>query len=317
MLFPLDTKILLIAVLIDLVVGDPKWLIHPTQLMGTLISFLEGKLYKRESSPSSKVFAGALLVTIVIGLTFLVGYIIVWICNLFSSTVQIIISSWILATTIAIKGLVKAGLEINNSLKRKDLISARTLVSFIVGRDTDHLSEKEIVRATVETIAENSSDGIIAPLFYAFIGGIPLALVYKSINTMDSMLGYKNEKYNYFGRVAAKLDDIANYIPARLTALLLLVAGLILRLNWRKGIYHLKSDAKKHSSPNSGWPEATVAGLLGIALGGTNYYQGVPSHQGVLGESINELSPQHIKETIKITVGATFLCLLVGLYILH
>jgi adenosylcobinamide-phosphate synthase len=275
LLFPLDTKILLIAVLIDLVVGDPKWLIHPTQLMGTLISFLEGKLYKRESSPSSKVFAGALLVTIVIGLTFLVGYIIVWICNLFSSTVQIIISSWILATTIAIKGLVKAGLEINNSLKRKDLISARTLVSFIVGRDTDHLSEKEIVRATVETIAENSSDGIIAPLFYAFIGGIPLALVYKSINTMDSMLGYKNEKYNYFGRVAAKLDDIANYIPARLTALLLLVAGLILRLNWRKGIYHLKSDAKKHSSPNSGWPEATVAGLLGIALGGTNYYQGL------------------------------------------
>jgi adenosylcobinamide-phosphate synthase len=184
---------------------------------------------------------------------------------------------------------------------------ARYKVGWIVGRDTASLTTAEVTRATVETVAENIVDGIISPLFYAVIGGVPLACLYRAVNTMDSMVGYKNEKYRDFGMAAARVDDVFNYIPARITGLLIVLSAALLRHNADGALQTIRRDASKHPSPNSGFSEAGVAGALGVRLGGLNYYGGVASLRAYMGEEKKELNPIHIEQTIHIMYLVTTL----------
>jgi adenosylcobinamide-phosphate synthase len=192
---------------------------------------------------------------------------------------------------------------VGRALETGSLDDARLAVARIVGRDTAQLSEAEVVRATVETVAESTSDGIVAPLFFLVLGGAPLALAYKAISTLDSMVGHLDEQYRYFGWASARLDDVANWIPARLTALVIVVSASVVFRNGerRKRAWHvLWRDGKKHPSPNGGRPEAAMAGALGVQLGGTNFYEGVPSARPVLGESVRSLSPPCIDEALRV-----------------
>jgi adenosylcobinamide-phosphate synthase len=205
-----------------------------------------------------------------------------------------------LATSLAIKGLRDAALDVARPLARGDLATARARLAMIVGRDTQTLDEGEITRATVETVAENTVDGITAPLFWAFIGGAPLALAYKAVNTLDSMVGYLSPQYADFGYASAKLDDLANWIPARLTAWCLwLTAWFVPGARPHGALAATCRDAPRHPSPNAGWPEAMMAHLLGVQLGGTNYYQGRVSHRATLGQPREALAVAHVFRAIR------------------
>ena len=188
---------------------------------------------------------------------------------------------------------------------------ARERVGWIVGRDTQNLNEAEVTRAAVETVSENTVDGVISPLFYFAIGGLPLAIFYRAANTMDSMIAYKNEKYFFFGQIAARLDDILNYVPARITAILFICAAFILRLDYKNAFAMMKRDAKKHPSPNGGYAEATVAGALNVRLGGTNYYFGEPHFRAYMGEPNESLEAEHILGAIRLMYTATILFLII------
>ena len=301
------------AFVIDILIGDPRSKYHPVVLMGNLISLLEKFLYDASNSNKIKLFKGALLVLIVISVNYFIGLAITY----YTSSIphSELIEALVLSFMISPRSLAEAGKELYNFLINSDIAQARYKVGWIVGRDTDKLDEGEIVRATVETIAENTVDGIISPLFFFVIGGLPLAIVYRAANTMDSMLGYKNEKYLYFGRAAARLDDVLNYIPARLTALLFIVSAIILGLDYKNSIAMMKRDADKHPSPNGGYAEATVAGALNIRLGGFNSYFGKMSFREYMGEPLEVLAPRHIMLTIKMMYTATILFLTFGLLI--
>ena len=226
--------------------------------------------------------------------------------------IDILIEALILSFMISPRSLAEAGQELHHLLIIGDIEEARRKVGWIVGRDTDKLDEPEIVRATVETVAENTVDGIVSPLFFFMIGGLPLAIAYRAANTMDSMIGYKNDKYIYFGRTAARLDDVMNYIPARLTALLFIASATMLRLDYKNAITMMKRDANKHPSPNGGYAEATVAGALHIRLGGYNSYFGKMSFREYMGDPVEVLAPQHIMLTIKMMYTATILFLIIN-----
>ena len=303
----------IVAFLMDMLIGDPRTRFHPVVLIGNLISLLEKFLYIESDSDNKKLVKGGVLVFAVIFLTYAIGIGIVKLTTLSPLNnfpmVQIFIEALVLSFMISPRSLAEAGRELYNLLNIGDIDHARYKVGWIVGRDTDKLDESEIVRATVETIAENTVDGIISPLFFFVIGGLPLAIAYRAANTMDSMIGYKNDKYLYFGRVAARLDDMLNYIPARLTALLFIVAAIILKLDYKDAIKIMKRDADKHPSPNGGYAEATVAGALNIRLGGFNSYFGKVSFREYMGDPLEILKPQHILLTIRMMYTSTVLFL--------
>ena len=306
-----------VAFLIDALLGDPRSKFHPVVLIGNLISALEKILRHDTDSPNQKIFKGGLLVGVVVSASFFVGLSIeIFTENIPSLAAQIFIQELVLSFMISPRTLGDAAREIYFLLERENLPRAREKVGWIVGRDTKNLNEAEIARATVETVAENTVDGIISPLFFFAVGGLPLAVAYRAINTMDSMLGYKNEKYFYFGRVAARLDDVANFIPARLTAILFICAAIILRLDYKNAFDMMKRDAAKHPSPNGGWAEATVAGALNIRLGGVNYYFGEPHFRAYMGDPNEILEAVHILGAIRMMYTATvlflsFACLIV------
>ncbi len=302
--------IAVVAFLIDALIGDPRSKFHPVVLIGNLISTLEKFLRHDLDSPIKKILKGGLLVCIVVISSLLVGALIEFFTkDIPSYAAQIFIQALVLSFMISPRTLGDAAREIYFLLERENLILARERVGWIVGRDTQNLNEAEITRATIETVAENTVDGIISPLFYFAVGGLPLAVAYRAINTMDSMLGYKNEKYLYFGRVAARLDDIANFIPARLTGMLFICAAMILKLDYKNAFKMMKRDASKHPSPNGGWAEATVAGALNIRLGGVNYYFGEPHFRAYMGEPHENLEAVHILGAIRMMYTATILFL--------
>ena len=301
-----------VAFLIDAMIGDPRSRFHPVVLIGNLISLLERFLRRDTDSPLKQVIKGGALVYAVIISVTLIGLVIeissFAIPNL---AAQIFIQALVLSFMISPRSLAEAGRDIYLLLETDHLDYARKKVGWIVGRDTENLNEAEITRATVETVSENTVDGIISPLFYYVIGGLPLAIFYRAVNTMDSMLGYTNEKYFFFGRIAARLDDIANYIPARLTGILFICAAFLLRLDYKNAFAMMKRDAKKHPSPNGGWAEAPVAGALNIRLGGTNYYFGEPHFRAYMGEPNESLEAAHILGAIRLMYTATILFLVV------
>ncbi|MEM5767642.1 MAG: adenosylcobinamide-phosphate synthase CbiB [Bacillota bacterium] len=309
--------ILLAALLCDLLVGDPPVSWHPVRLIGRYIACGERRLFKPQRSPAGQRWSGAILVLAVVitcyGLTsllLLAAYRIHPLAGAFAAAL-------LLASTIAPRSLAGAGLEIYRLLMNGNILRAREKLAWIVGRDTERLEKGEIVRGTVETVAENMVDGVISPLFYALLGGVPLAMAYRAVNTLDSMLGYKNEKYLFFGWAAARLDDAANFVPARLTGALLVMAAVLLKLDVRGALLAMWRDAPGHPSPNSGIPEAGVAGALGIRLGGINYYRGVPSFRAYMGRPAHTLDPWQIKKTVTLMYVTAGLFTLVALIFLQ
>ncbi|MCR5834144.1 MAG: adenosylcobinamide-phosphate synthase CbiB [Selenomonadaceae bacterium] len=304
------------AFLFDALIGDPRSKFHPVVLIGNLISLLEKFLRRDDDNPSVKIIKGGILVFVVVISMLFIGVGINFLTlKIPSITAQIFLQAIILSFMISPRSLSEAGREIYNLLESNDLIHAREKVGWIVGRDTKNLNESEVTRATVETVAENTVDGIISPLFYFALGGLPLAIAYRAVNTMDSMLGYKNEKYIHFGRVAARMDDIANFIPARLTGLLFIMSAFILKFDYRNAFNMMCRDARKHPSPNGGWAEATVAGALNIRLGGINYYFGEPHFREYMGDPNENLKAAHIMGTIKMMYTATTLFLICAVLI--
>lgn len=301
-----------LSLLIDCIVGDPRSKYHPVVLIGKLIGSLEKILLVSAHQPTKKILLGGVLAAAVLVLVYGVTFYLAWCAAAFGTVPSIAVNAALVSFTISPRSLAAAGREIRDYLMNGNLQQARHKVGWIVGRDTDQLETPEITRATIETIAENIVDGIISPLFYFFIGGAPLAFLYRAVNTLDSMIAYKNEKYLYFGRVAAYIDDIFNYIPARITAGLIILAAVILRLNYAHAYKMMKRDAPKHPSPNGGYSEATVAGALDIQLGGLNYYFGLPSFRALLGDKSNILAPVHISKTIAIMYTVTILFLLLA-----
>lgn len=302
--------IAVVAFLIDALLGDPRSKFHPVVMMGNLISLLEKILRRELDSPLLQIFKGGLLVAVIVVVAYVVGFAVELLSHAMPAlAAQVFIQALVLSFMISPRTLADAAREIYWLLESENLPRAREKVGWIVGRDTANLNEAEVSRATVETVAENTVDGVISPLFYFAVGGLPLAVVYRAINTMDSMLGYKNEKYFYFGRVAARLDDVANFIPARLTGLLFVCAAIVLHLDWRNAFNMMRRDASKHPSPNGGWAEATVAGALNIRLGGTNYYFGEPHFRAYMGEPNEILEAAHILGAIRLMYTATILFL--------
>jgi len=300
-----------VAILIDLLVGDPRWLPHPVVIIGRIISSYE-RLWNRGTARQRQL-SGAFLTVMVVGGVWLVSWLFLLVLARLHPGLALIAELWLLSTALAMKGLGDAARAVAAPLSKGDLPAARQALAMIVGRDTQRLEEADITRGAVETVAENTVDGITAPLFFALIGGAPLALAYKAVNTLDSMVGYRNERFNDFGYASAKLDDVANWLPARLTALCLWLAGsgLIGRgvtvSRWRGALAATCREAPRHPSPNAGWPEAMVANLLGVQLGGTNFYQGVASHRATLGNGQMPLNVAHISMTLQLMHGGWLL----------
>ncbi len=277
--------VILFAYFLDLFIGDPEGWPHPVRWVGRLIASLERALRPRARSPRALRLAGAALAVITVAVVYVSAAVALELARRYSTPVFYLLCTYIVWTSLAITSLETEALRVTRALEEMGLAQARAALARIVGRDTAELSEGDVLKATVETVSENTSDGIVAPLFYLAIGGPALMIAFKAVNTLDSMVGYKNERYIDFGRFSARLDDAANYVPARLTAALMVFAAFILRYNWRRSLRVIAADSRAHASPNAGWPEAAVAGALGIRLGGGARYNGVWSPKPVIGDS--------------------------------
>ena len=308
---PID---ILIAVILDFILGDPYGFPHPVIYIGKLISFMDKQGRKIYINEKQLKTLGLLIVITVSIVSFGIPYILLRLVKPCFFLYHIL-NIGILWTTLAATSLGKEGLKVYDALSKDDLEDSRLKLSHIVGRDTRNLSKNEIIRADVETIAENTADGVIAPLLYAMIGGAPLAMLYKGINTMDSMLGYMNPKYKDIGFFPAKLDDIVNYIPARLTGILFVLVSPVVKGEIIKTAKIMMRDRKNHKSPNCAYPEGAAAGALGIQLGGDNNYFGEIIKKPTIGDKINELNESHIKKTVVLMYNAEILFILLYMLI--
>ncbi|MBN2654731.1 MAG: cobalamin biosynthesis protein CobD [Nitrospirae bacterium] len=330
---------LLLAFFLDLAIGDPRGLPHPVRIIGRWIEKAEALLRKICSSPQDERSAGIVLVAVVVIPSYVLTWLMIDLLRSISGTILAVISSiviiWLASTTIALRELVSSAKDVINALSSGDIAGARQSLSMIVGRDTQVLSEKDIRKAVIETVSENFNDGIIAPLFYMALGGLPLAMTYKAVNTLDSMVGYKNEKYGDFGFASAKLDDLLNYVPARISGLLIVgsvfimskikkISGLncMSSLNSSNAFKIMQRDGRKHPSPNSGMPEAAMAGALGVRLGGSSKYKGIPVEKEYIGDEavndyasacINSISIIKIASLIAVIISAMILALRSGI----
>lgn len=283
--------------ILDLIFGDPHWLPHPICLIGNMIGFLERNLRKLLApNPTALLAGGALMVIIVLVVSFAVPYYILQLAEAVSPWLRFGLETIMFYQIFATKCLRDESMKVFTALDNNDLADARVKLSWIVGRDTKNLSAEEVTKGAVETVAENTADGIIAPMLYMFLGGAPLAFLYKGINTMDSMVGYKNDKYLYFGRCAAKLDDLANLIPARIAGLVMIIAAFLVGLNGPGAWKIFWRDRYHHLSPNSAMTESVTAGALNIQLGGDHYYFGKLVHKETIGDDIRPVCPQDIMQ---------------------
>lgn len=294
-----------IGFILDLIIGDPQNPYHPIRIIGSFCKIVE-RVFRAVFKNSLKI-AGGLTWFTVVSVVYLLSLLIVKLSFALNNLFGIVVSGIIIYFCIATKSLKVEGLKVIKYVIMNDIENARTQLSYIVGRDTKSLDKVAIIRAVIETVAENMADGIIAPLFYAGVGGAPLAIAYKAVNTMDSMFGYKNDKYLEFGYVSAKLDDVFNYIPARLTSYFIITVSFILKLNWRNSYKVYNRDKYNHSSPNSAHPESAVAGALSIRLGGANYYFGKLVDKPTIGDNLEEIEIRHLDKANKILYGVSFL----------
>ena len=324
--FKTTIEILVCGFILDALIGDPRWMPHPVKFMGKYIEKGEKLLLKGDyNNRWGHVLGGMILTMSLVAFSILIPIGIIWAFTLldpfiYEKTGWIVkcgayVSIFMCWQCLACKDLVVETMAVYKSLVSGDIKEARAKLSRVVGRDTLYLGEQAISRATVETVAENASDGVIAPMFYFAIGGAPLALAYKAINTLDSMIGYKNEKYIFFGRYAAILDDIANFIPARITALLMIIASFFLKFNCSESLRILKRDGKNHTSPNSGIPEAATAGALEVRLGGLSTYDFKPVDKPYIGDDTVKINKKHIKDANKLMVLSAVIFMIILLVI--
>lgn len=302
--------VMIIAYIMDVIIGDPYSFPHPVRFIGNFIKFIEGKIRNIFKSKKGLKIGGFLLWIITVGTTALLTKLILEVFSI-NNILYVIVSSAILYTTLSTKCLANEARKIYEVLKSGDIEKSRKQLSYIVGRDTTTLNENEIIRATVETVAENTVDGIISPMMYGFIGGPVFAMAYKAINTLDSMVGYKNEKYEDIGFASAKIDDIANFIPARITPFFMMIASFILGFNSKKSIKIAIRDRKNHKSPNCAYAEGAVAGALEVQLGGTNMYFGEKVYKPTIGDKDRELEIEDIIKTNKIMYMTSFIALVI------
>ncbi|WP_292211822.1 adenosylcobinamide-phosphate synthase CbiB [Butyrivibrio sp.] len=307
----------LIGICIDYILGDPKWLYHPVQAIGALIVFLERRLLKPGDSDRIKRAKGAILALTVILITGIITFVINWTAFYIDRLIGITVMSILSAFTIAGKSLKDAAMDVYVPLadEPKDVEMARKAVSMIVGRDTKSLDEEGIIRATVETVAENTNDGVICPMFYLILGGPTLAFIYKAVSTMDSMIGYKNDKYSYFGTAAAKMDDVLAFIPARISAVLMIFSSLLMGYDPFGAFRIWKRDRYKHESPNSAHCESVVAGALGLRLAGPTSYFGKVKDKPYIGDDIKKIDIEDILRSIKLMQCTAFIFALICLFV--
>lgn len=289
---------LTIGFILDLLIGDPNNPFHPVRGIGLLASKLE-TIFRKLLKNSLKI-AGLIVWIITIILTFAITYGIIFVCMKINKYLGVIVQGIIIYFCISAKGLVVEGYKVIKYLNEGNIEKSRKQLSYIVGRDTESLDSKGITRAVIETIAENMSDGVIAPILFAGIFGAAGSMAYKAVNTMDSMFGYKNEKYIKFGYFPAKLDDLFNYIPARVTGILIIISSFFLKRDYKNSLKIYKRDRYNHTSPNSAHPEAAMAGALDIQLGGANYYFGKIVEKPVIGDKIKEIEINDVKKTAEI-----------------
>lgn len=285
---------ILVGYTLDLLLGDPHFLYHPVRLIGRLITYLDTKLNK--GSNQLKKMNGLILLILVSGFSFVIPMIILYAVSQVHTLLAVLLESLMIYQLFATRCLDVETRKVYNALKEGNIKDARRYISYLVSRDTDQMSEEDVIKAAIETIAENLGDGVVAPMIYIIMGGAPLGWYYKSVNTLDSMVGYKNEKYEDFGYYSAKWDDVLNYIPARITAIFILIAGWLLKYDLIEGIRILRRDKRNHASPNSAYPESAAAGLLGIQLGGKASYFGVTSTKPTMGDKCKVLNIDDLRK---------------------
>ncbi len=303
---------LAIGFAIDFFAGDPEGFPHPVRLMGKAVSLLEKLLRSAfPRTPKGERTAGALMWIAVASLSLLIPALILALLRRLSPWLALAAESLMCWQILAARSLKTESMKVASALESNDLKASRKAVSMIVGRDTEALDEAGVARAAVETVAENTSDGVIAPLLFAAVGGAPLGMMYKAVNTMDSMVGYKNERYLHFGRTAAKLDDAANYLPARLAALLLIAAAALTGENPKDALRIWRRDRRKHASPNSAQCEAAMAGALGLRLCGPAVYFGTRYDKPYIGDDNRPIEPEDIPRACRMEYAGAFLGLAV------
>jgi adenosylcobinamide-phosphate synthase len=284
--------------------------------MGFLVDWYDRLVDRLLLSPAKQRMAGLLLAAALPAGSYGAGVLLIWLGNSLESLWGSVIAVLLAWTTLAARDLIDHVLAVQRALQSMSLAEARTAVAHIVGRDTKEMNESDIVRATVETIAESTADGIVAPLFYLVLGGAPLALAYKAISTLDSMVGHLDDRYRWFGWASARVDDMANFFPARITALLLVLSAGIVSRSWsvmQQAWQILLRDGSRHPSPNSGHPEAAMAGALGVQLGGMNYYDGLPVERPCLGDPVQPLTRAHIGRALELMIWTSLIGMLLGI----
>ena len=311
----------IIGFLLDCIFVDPVWMYHPIRVIGNLISVLEKGLRKllcsripaseQEKKNRREVLAGGILWILTVSLSFLVPAVLLFAAEKVHPAVRFLLETFWCYQIFAARCLVGESRKVYQKLKEDDLPGARRAVSMIVGRDTENLTAEGVTKAAVETVAENTSDGVTAPLLFLLIGGAPLGFLYKAVNTMDSMLGYKNEKYLYFGRIPAKMDDVFNYIPARLTAWFMVAAAFLTGMDGKNAWKIYLRDKRKHASPNSAQSEAVCAGALDVQLAGDAVYFGKIYKKDYIGDAIRKIEPEDILRAGKLMYMTTILMMVV------
>lgn len=301
---------------LDTIFGDPAWLPHPVVYMGKAISALEKGLRARlPKTPEGELWGGRILAFCLPVGTFALASLVCIGAAALHPLLGLAVQMFWCGQALAAKGLVQESTNVYRELTKPDLPAARIAVSRIVGRDTQALTAEGVTKAAVETVAENASDGVIAPLLYMLLGGAPLALTYKAINTMDSMVGYKNTQYLYFGRAAAKLDDIANYLPSRIAALLWVAAAALTGNDARNAWRIWRRDRHNHASPNSAQTESACAGALNVQLAGPAYYFGEYYPKPTIGDAVRPIEPEDIRRADRMMYAESLLALVLGLVI--
>ncbi len=305
--------IILAAYILDLLLGDPLWLPHPVVWMGNAISFFEG-VFRRWIK--SEFVSGLLFAVFLILSTWGIAFSFVSMASRIHPVAGVVVEILFMFFCLSARTLEKAASEVGDALEKEGLEGGRLKVSMIVGREVKYLDETGVVRATVETVAENFVDGFLSPLFFALIGGVPMAVAYKMVNTLDSMVGYKNEKYILFGCVSARIDDVANYIPARLSVLFISVAAAF--ISWQRGKrawWSAWNEGQNHKSPNAGFPESAFAGALAVKLGGPNYYHGELVEKPYLGSGFRAPGREKIKMACDLMLLSSLLSIVVAVII--
>jgi len=298
-----------LAVVLDMHLGDPLWLPHPVRWMGRAITWLEPRFRALSLKPR---LSGAIMATLLVASVWIFGLLLVRLAAAVHPAAGILIQAAMIYVCISARSLADAALAVGQSLGRSGLEAARQAVSMIVGREVDRLDERGVTRAAVETVAENLVDGFVAPLFFAVLGGAPLAMAYKMVNTLDSMVGYKNDRYLLFGRFAARLDDAANFIPARLAVPFIALAAQLLNGRGIAAIETAYRDGRAHASPNAGYPEAAFAGALGVWMGGPNHYHGRLVEKPIIGHGFAEARPVHIRQACRLMLASSLLFFVVA-----